>query len=89
MGISTATVLFAQVRTHLPAAPQEQAALNQPSPSPFGLSLSKPFPFFKRSKALRQAQGERRKGDRDILPGALGNTDRQCAEMTQTKAAIL
>ena len=75
MGISTATVLFAQVRTHLPAAPQEQAALNQPSPSPFGLSLSKPFPFFKRSKALRHLsetggslkQGERRRANLDTM----------------------
>ena len=84
MGISTATVLFAQARTHLPAAPQEQATLSSSPPPPFGLSLSKPCTFLKRSRALRHLsetggslkQGERRRGDLGTIT-------------LQTKAAIL
>ncbi|WP_460989815.1 hypothetical protein [Sphingobium sp. TomTYG45] len=80
----------AQAGTHLLIASKQETALNCSPPPPFGLSLSKPCTFLKRSEALRHLsetagslkQGERRRGDRDIPPGVLENAVGRCAAMT-------
>ncbi|WP_449469527.1 hypothetical protein [Sphingobium chungangianum] len=75
MGISILPLLFAQARTHLSAASQEQTALSWLPLPPFGLSLSKPFTLLKKSEALRHLsetggslkQGERRRANLDTM----------------------